>query len=271
MVLRNVRLAAALGCGLLATGCMGGNVSQGTGGTAVTGGAAGSSSVDGASNLERCSETLGTLAVDDGRQASWWGPFSASTKVTTIEPLLRLAVQQSNCFVITSIGNTRLNEKMSGITQAQRSSGEFRAGSRQQAGQRVAADYFLEPAIIINDSSMGQVGSALGGALGGMFGAVAGGLQQKASVVTLSLFDIRSQVQIAASEGSATATNYGAALGAFGNGLGGALGGMSQTPEGKATVAAFLDAFNGMVVSLRNYKAQDVKGGLGRGGALKVN
>jgi hypothetical protein len=26
-----------------------------------------------------------------------------------------------------------------------------------------------------------------------------------------------------------------------------------------------------MVVSLRNYKAQDVKGGMGRGGALKVN
>jgi len=26
-----------------------------------------------------------------------------------------------------------------------------------------------------------------------------------------------------------------------------------------------------MVISLRNYKAQEVKGGLGRGGTLKVN
>ena len=44
----------------------------------------------------------------------------------------------------------------------------------------------------------------------------------------------------------------------------------SRTPEGKATVAAFMDAYNNMVVSLRNYKAQEVKGGLGRGGQLKV-
>jgi hypothetical protein len=36
-------------------------------------------------------------------------------------------------------------------------------------------------------------------------------------------------------------------------------------------VVAFIDAYNKMVVSLRSYKAQDVKGGLGRGGQLKVN
>ena len=54
-------------------------------------------------------------------------------------------------------------------------------------------------------------------------------------------------------------------------GAGGAgLGGFSRSPEGKATVAAFMDAYNNMVVSLRNYKAQEVKGGLGRGGQLKV-
>ena len=42
---------------------------------------------------------------------------------------------------------------------------------------------------------------------------MAGHLQTKASVVTLTLFDVRSAVQIAAAEGSSTATNYGAALG----------------------------------------------------------
>lgn len=263
------------------TGCFGGTVSQGTGGTAISGSAGGGSSVDAASNLQRCSETLGTLAVDDGRGASWWGPFSATTKVTTIEPLIRLAVQQSNCFVLTSIGNSRLDSRMSGITQRQRSSGEFRAGSKQHKGQRVAADYFLEPAIIINNASVGRVGGAVAGVVGSFFGAGAaasalgGSLDSKSSVVTMSLFDIRSQVQVAASEGSSTATNYGAALAAFGGGSGGygggAIGGMSTTPEGKATVAAFLDAYNGMVIALKNYKAQSVKGGLGRGGRLKVN
>lgn len=261
----------------LVAGC-GGVVTQGAGGTAISGSAAGGTSVDAASNLQHCDQTLGTLAIDDGRNASWWGPFTAATNVTTIEPLLRLAVQQSNCFVLTSIGNSRLDSRMSGITQQQRNSGEFRAGSKQQAGQRVAADYFLEPAIIINNASVGGVGGAIGGVLGAIggsagsaIGGLAGAVQTRSSVVTMSLFDIRSQVQIASSEGSSTASNFGAAAAAFGGGAGGALGGFSSTPEGKATVAAFLDSYNGMVVALRNYKAQDVSGGLGRGGTLKVN
>ncbi len=33
-------------------------------------------------------------------------------------------------------------------------------------------------------------------------------------------------------------------------------------PKAKPPVAAFMDAYNKMVVSLRNYKAQEVKGGL---------
>ncbi|MBK8174498.1 MAG: hypothetical protein IPK66_04195 [Rhodospirillales bacterium] len=264
------RLVISTAFVLSLAGC-GGTVTQGTDGTAISGSAGGASSVDAASNLQHCDATLGTLAVDDGRNASWWGPFTAATNVTTIEPLIRLAAQQSNCFVITSIGNSRLDSRMSGITQTQRNSGEFRAGSKQQAGQRVAADYFLEPAIIINNSSIGGVGGAVGGLFGSTIGGLASGLQSKSSVVSMSLFDIRSQVQIAASEGSSTATNYGAAAAAFGGGAGGGLGGFSTTPEGKATVAAFLDAYNGMVVALRNYKAQDVEGGLGRGGVLKVN
>ena len=54
-------------------------------------------------------------------------------------------------------------------------------------------------------------------------------------------------------------------------GLGGAVGGYSQTPEGQAVVAAFTDAFNNLVVAARNYEAQDVEGGLGTGGQLQVN
>ncbi|WP_232431657.1 hypothetical protein [Thauera sp. 27] len=261
------KIALALAAATALTGC----VTTGTNSTAVSGAAGGGASVDANPQLERCDAPLGTLAVDDGRAADWYGQFGSATQVTTIEPLLRLAVQQSNCFVITSIGNLRTDSRLSRITDIQRNSGEYRAGSKQQKGQRVAADYYLEPQIIINNDSVGSVGGLVGGLVGGRLGALAGGIQSKASVVTLSLFDIRSAVQIAASEGSSTATNFGAALGAFGGGAGGALGGFSRTPEGKATVAAFMDAYNNMVVALRNYKAQDVKGGLGRGGTLKVN
>lgn len=258
---------------LALTACVtpgGGVVSSGTSPTEARGGAAGGTSVGANSQLQRCAAPLGTLAVDDGRGKEWYASFGQATQVTSIEPLLRLAVQQSNCFVITSIGNNRTESKLAAITDKQRNSGDFRAGSRQEKGQRVAADYFLEPAIIINNDSTGKLAGALGGLVGRGLGAVSAAMETKASVVTLTLMDIRSGVQIGIAEGNSTATNFGAAMGAFGGGAAGGLSGFSRTPEGKATVAAFMDAYNSMVISLRNYKAQEVKGGLGKGGVLKV-
>ena len=267
--LRLAALASALALG----GCVtpgGGTISTGTAPMAATGAAGGATSVNANSSLERCDAPLGTLAVDDGRGKEWYASFGAATKITTIEPLIRLAVQQSNCFVITSVGNNRLDGRMSAITDKQRNSGEFRAGSRQQKGQRVAADYYMEPSIVVDNDATGQLAAGVGGMFGRVGSLVGGALQSKASVVTLSMFDIRSGVQISISEGNATATNFGAAMGAFGGGAAAGLGGFSRSPEGKATVAAFMDAYNNMVISLRNYKAQEVKGGLGRGGQLKV-
>lgn len=265
--------AAAMAATLVLAGCAnpaGGLISTGTAPTAATGAAGGATSVNANQSLERCDKPLGTLAVDDGRGKEWYASFGATTKITTIEPLIRLAVQQSNCFVITSVGNNRTESKLSNITDKQRNSGEFRAGSKQQKGQRVAADYYMEPAIIIDNDSTGQLAAGVGSMFGSVGALVGGAMQSKASVVTLTMFDIRSGVQLSISEGNATATNFGAALGAFGGGAAGGLGGFSRTPEGKATVAAFMDAYNNMVISLRNYKAQEVKGGLGRGGQLKV-
>ncbi len=258
------------------TGCN--TVSMGTGSSAISGSAAGGTSVGANSSLEHCSAPLGTLAIDDGRNQTWWHGFYSATQVTTVEPLIRLAVQQSNCFVITSIGNQRTDSRLSRITDKQRNSGEYRAGSKQHKGQRVAADYYMEPQIIINNSPVGGIAGSVsglagsvGGVLGNVAGSVLGNMDMKSSVVTLSLFDIRSSVQISISEGSSTSTNYGAAMSIFGSKGSGSLSGYQATPAGKATVAAFLDAYNGMVVSLKNYKAQDVEGGLGTGGTLHVN
>jgi hypothetical protein len=231
---------------------------------------------------EPCSEPLGTLAVDDGRNQWWWGPFYSRTQVTTIEPMVRLVVQQSNCFIITSLGNQRMESRISGITQYQRNSGEFRAGSNQQMGQRVAADYFLEPAILFaGDTTSGLAGGlgglgGLGGRWGGLAaGALGGAMRSSSTNVTMSLLDIRSGVQIAASEGSSTATNLGASLAGLGIGSGGGgaagMGGFTRTPQGQATVAAFVDAYNKLVVATRNYRAQSVRGGSGTGGLLRVN
>ena len=63
---------------------------------------------------------------------------------------------------------------------------------------------------------------------------------------------------------------FGGGIAGWGGSGYGALGGYTNTPEGKVLAAAFADAYNNMVRALRNYEAQEVEGGLGRGGRLKV-
>ena len=247
--------------------------SQGTLAGPVSGSVSGSTSFGADSGLTRCPETLGTLAIDDGREDYWWGPFVQATQITTIEPMVRLVVQQSNCFIITSIGNNSLNRRMNAITNEQRNSGEFRPGSSQQKGQRVAADYFMEPAILFSNSDIGGIAGAAGsllGSYGRALSVLGGAYRQSGTSVTMSLFDIRAGAQVAASEGSSTASNFGALIGGLGGGSGGVLGGYSRTPAGQATVAAFVDAYNKMVVGLRSYKAQTIRGGAGTGGLLRI-
>ncbi len=259
-------------CLIAMSATLGGCVTTGTGSTAITGAAGGGASVDASVALQRCTEPLGTLAVDDGNMLfSDEGQMvrSHSGKVMSVEPLIRLAAQQSNCFVITSAGNIRTDNRLQRLTDIQRNSGEYRAGSRQHTGQRVAVDYFLEPSIVINNETnlTGKVAGAVGGILGSVVNSM---MESTVSVVTLSLFDVRSSLQLSISEGSSSATNFGASIQAFSGNTDGILGAYKTTPEGQATVAAFLDAYNNMVIALRNYKAQDVKGGMGRGGRLEV-
>jgi hypothetical protein len=259
-----------------------------TGGSSnlVSGSAGGATSVNANKSLERCVSPLGTLAVSDGR-------FSGASGVTTVDPLIRLAVQQSNCFIITGIGNNSTSAMLDRITDQQRNSGEYRAGSKQHKGQRVAADYLLDPQIIVaNESTGGQqgsigaglIGAGLGaaglGGLGAIAGAVSHAVETRTTDVALTLTDIRSTVQIAISQGSATANNmstsgggaFGGWGGLFAGAAGGSIGMYSRTPEGIATAAAFFDAYNNMVQSLRSYKAQEVQGGggSGQGGVLQV-
>ena len=285
MILKPIRDLSMLVSILSLVGCAQSGVQTGGSSNLVTGSAGGATSVNANKSLEHCDAPLGTLAVSDGR-------FSGSSSVTTVDPLLRLAVQQSNCFVITSIGNIATDAQLDRILDKQRNSGEIRAGSKQEKGQQVAADYFLEPQIIVNNEATSGGSAGVGGALlniglgaaglGGLSsaaGAVSGAMETRTTDVALTLTDIRSRVQVAISQGSATANNLsGSGSGAFGGwsglfgGVGGAsIGGYSRTPEGIATAAAFFDAYNSLVLSLKNYTAQDVKGGLGRGGQLKVN
>jgi len=65
--------------------------------------------------------------------------------------------------------------------------------------------------------------------------------------------------------------DFGAIGGMFAGAGGGVGGGYSNTAQGKVVVAAFTDSVNNVIKAIKNYKAQEVKGGLGAGGNLKVN
>lgn len=234
--------------------------------TTATGGAGGATSEGASSQLERCDESFGTMAVVEDQGAPWYGDL-AQYKLGSTVPVLRMMVQQSNCFVVVERGRAMSN-MMQERTLEQ--SGELREGSSFGKGQMVAADYTMSPSITFSKKGTGGVGGALGGVFGRIAGAVAGGLKSNEASTTLLLIDNHSGVQLAAAEGSAKNFDFAVGGGIFGGGAGGALGGYTDTPEGKILTAAFMDSYNKLVRAVRNYQAQTVKGGLGTGGRLGV-
>lgn len=229
------------------------------------GAAAGANSQGAAANLEHCAEPMGTIAVVEEQEGDWYRYLTTDLRLPSTVPVIRMLIQQSNCFVVVERGRAMRNMMQE---RALMDSGELRQGSDFGKGQMVAADYTLNPSINFSQSNAGGIGAALG-AFGGPLGAVGalvGGLKFKKAETMLTMIDNRSGVQIGVAQGNATKTDFG--LGA-GGGFG-ALGGYSNTPEGKALAAAFADAYNNLVRAMRDYKPQQVQGGLGKGGKLKV-
>ena len=222
--------------------------------------------------LEHCDETLGTLAVIEDRNASWYHHMQ-QYKVQSTVPLLRMLVQKSNCFVVVERGQAMNSMKQERNLDR---SGESREGSNFGKGQMVAADYALNPTINFSARDTGGISGALGGltsklgSIGAAAGAVAGSLKFREASTVLTLVDNRSGVQLAAAEGSSSKTDFGAWGGVFGGGGAAGMGGYTNTPEGKVIAGAFADAYNNLVKAAKNYKAQEAKGGLGTGGRLGV-
>jgi curli biogenesis system outer membrane secretion channel CsgG len=126
---------------------------------AVTGAAGGATSEGGNSSLERCDQALGTIGVVEDQSAGWYRTLQ-SYKLGSTVPVLRMMIQQSNCFVVVERGAAMQNMQME--RQLQRS-GEMREGSNFGGGQMVAADYTMSPSIQFSQNT-GGMGGALGGA-----------------------------------------------------------------------------------------------------------
>lgn len=264
-------LAIMLLAGLLASGCSTMNIGSDSAKTAATGSAGGANAEKANSQLERCDKALGTIAIIEDTSAPWYGMLTGQYKLGSTVPVLKLLVQQSNCFVVVERG--RGMTAMMGERSLQ-DSGELRNRSDFGKGKMVAADYGLSPSITFSNNNAGGAGASVAGFLPGGFGsalgALAGSMNSKEASTLLTLIDNRSGVQLAAAEGSASSMDFGALGRIVGSSAGGSLGGYSNTAEGKVIVAAFTDSYNNVVRAVRNYKQQTVAGGLGTGGNLSV-
>ena len=253
---------------LVLSGCAGPMQMGDPGAKTVATGSAGGANAQGANaQLEHCDKTLGTMTIVEEANQPWLYQFTQQYQIQSTVPLLRMIIQQSNCFVIVERG--RAFNNMQG-ERALMASGELRKTSNLGKGQMVAADYTTTPSVTFSASGTGGVGALLGGMLGSVGSIIGGSMKSNEASTMLLLTDNRSGIQLAAAEGSAKNWDYGMLAGFFDGGFGSG-GGFSKTPQGKLLAASFMDSYNQLVRAVRNYQAQSVDGGLGNGGKLKTN
>jgi len=272
----HLKLGLTAAIALSVAGCAGGLGGMQMGSqrakTVSTGAAAGGTTVNANEELEHCDSALGTISLVENENAGWYTILRNEYQLPPTAQLLRLLIQQSNCFVVVERGaaGMRAMERERALMGA----GEMRSGSNMGGGQVVASDYSLQPEVMFSQNDTGGVGGGLGGrsAGGSLLGAILANTKTRESSVLLMMVDNRSGVQVSISEGSASKTDWGGMGALFGSRAGASLGAYQRTPQGKVIAAAFMDAYNQMVVALRNYQAQYVKGqGLGGGGRLGVD
>lgn len=229
----------------------------GQGGSAVGGSATVSGSSGVAPTLEKCTAPLGTIAVAEPQEFV----AKALLKYSLPSPtgLIRLMIQQSDCFLVVERGVAMQNILQERRLQEQ---GQLREGAQMSGGQMVTADYVLTPDVVFSEQDAGGIGGVLGaigglfGAPGAIFGAIAGGLKFKQAQTTLIVADTRSGLQVTAASGSAEKADWGlgGVLGGAGSSSLGAvgLGAYENTAEGKVVAASFLDNYNQVVRSVRD-------------------
>jgi len=238
--------------------------------TVATGAAGGANAENANTELETCSSSMGTVSLVENQEAGWYTILTREYRLPPAAQLLRLMIQQSNCFVV--VERSAAGMRAMARERALMGSGQMRGGSNMGGGQMVASDYALSPEVIFNQRDARGVGGVLGAIFGSVGAAVGAATTSHDASVMLTLVDNRSGVQVSASEGSATNTDFGGFGALLGGSAGGALGGYSRSPEGKVIAAAFMDSYNQMIRALRNYRGQTVAGqGLGGGGRLAVD
>lgn len=224
-----------------------GSNSKDDNGNAVTGGAGPSGSQGESPQLEKCDKPYGTLAVSEPQD--YVSRALSGVGLTSPTPLIRMIIQQSNCFMVVERGRAMQN-LMQERDLAQ--SGQLRRNANMGGGQMMTADYVLTPDVAFSNKDAGGMGAALGGLFGVGGALLAAGLKFKEAQTTMMLADTRSSLQIASATGSAKKTDFSLGGLGIGGGVVGALGAYENTAEGKVIAASFLDNWNNIVRSVRN-------------------
>jgi len=224
---------------------------KGNGGSEIQGAAGTSGSAGAAGDLEYCQKPMGSVAVVEPQDFV----IQSLSRYDLQSPvgLIRLMIQQSNCFIVVERG-TGLQNVMQ--ERELMNAGQLRQESNIGGGQMVVADYILTPDVVFSEDNSGGIGGAIGGLFGGsggkLFGALAGGLKFKEAQTSMLLSDSRSGIQVAAAEGSSKKADLSLGAGLFGSSAGGGLGGYGNTNEGKIITASFADNYNNIVRVVRN-------------------
>jgi len=196
--------------------------------------------------LNKCTKKIATLAVVEPQDYEMLALSQYSLPSPT--SLIRLIVQQSNCFIVLERGLAMKNLLQE---RSLLSSGELKQDQDMGKGQMIAADYILTPTIIFKEGNTGGIAGALGGLLpgtaGSIVGVIGGSLKFSESQTSLTLADTRSGIQVAAAAGASKKTSVGVVAGLGGSSAGTGLGAYSNTPEGKVVAAAFLQTYNSIV------------------------
>jgi len=223
---------------------------KGQGGSDVQGAAGTQGAQGAAADLERCDKPMGAVAVVEPQDYV----MGALARYNLQSPagLIRMMIQQSNCFIVVERGQGMQNMMQE---RALAGGGEMRANSNIGGGQMVAADFILTPAVVFSENNAGGIGGALGGLIGGKAGAAGaliGGLKFKEAQTSMLVADARSGVQVAAAEGSSKKADLRLGAAIWGGGAAGGIGGYGNTNEGKIVAASFADNYNNVVRVIRN-------------------
>ena len=250
-----VRAGAAICAGafvvLSLTACGEKKTELGQGGSEVTGSAGPAGAQNANPTLERCEQPIATVALLENPRG-YIMPSTANLPPTPV-PLVKLLMQQSGCFRVVD----RAGGLQGTIREGElRDSGVLRPNGTVSKGKGYEAQYTMTPSLTFSEQDAGR---GLAGIIAmipvlrdiaGLAG-VAEQVKFKEAQTALFLTDNETTEQVAASTGSARATDLGVGGFVLGKIGGGAGMGWSNTNEGKVIAAAFLHSHNQLVHQLR--------------------